>query len=430
MKHGISIVALSCLLASAPSFAQLQRGEAPTKEQIEAGEAPAAPMPEAERALRELQAQVAAARWTRIGAQELLGYVQQVAGEGLEPADYLPEQLAAALAGNDEGALSRAATDTFLRLSSDLALGHVRGDSRLGWHTPDTEFDVQQQWDLMQRIFAGERVHTILDGLLPAHPQYAELKLLLAKDPDPATRGKLRANLDRWRWLPRDLGKRYIIVNVPAFTVALIDNSQDQHAVVARHNVVVGKPKTPTPQINAVATGVILNPWWEVPKSIYPEVRGKKGYVTVKNGDKLHYRQPPGPQNALGRVKVVMPNNLAIYLHDTPSKAAFSRPYRAFSHGCIRTQNPLSFAELLINDPAWDRKAIDKALATGKSVRVNATTATPVYIAYFTVAARANDEGVITYGDIYNRDKPVLAELIDKVGGSTTATAALAGGQH
>jgi murein L,D-transpeptidase YcbB/YkuD len=107
-----------------------------------------------------------------------------------------------------------------------------------------------------------------------------------------------------------------VIVNVPAYSVAIVENG----GVVARHRAVVGAPKTATPQLSAVATGVILNPWWEIPKSIEPEVRGKKGYVTVKSGDGVRYRQPPGPSNALGRMKVVMPNNYAIYLHDTPSR--------------------------------------------------------------------------------------------------------------
>jgi murein L,D-transpeptidase YcbB/YkuD len=422
MKNKLSLLALSLLATAAPSFAQLQRGEKPTAEQIQAGEAPAAPEPEAERAARELKAQMAALHWTRTAAQDLLTYVQQVAGEGLDSRDYAPERLATALAGTDDGLLSIAATDTFLRLSSDLALGHVRGDDRLAWHTPDTDIDAQQQYDMMQRAIAGTSVRDILNGLLPTHPQYAELKLLLARSPDPAVRNKVRANMDRWRWLPRDLGKRYIIVNVPAFTVALVEDGR----VVARHNVVVGKPSTPTPQINAVATGVIFNPWWEVPTSIAGEVRGKKGYVTVKNGDKVRYRQPPGPSNALGQVKFVMPNNLAIYLHDTPSKSLFSRPVRAFSHGCIRTQNIVHLAQLLVNDPAWDRAAVNRVIASGKSTRVNATAPTPIYIAYFTAAAAANDAGLISYADIYGRDKPVLAALNDKPAGSTAAATVLA----
>jgi hypothetical protein len=148
-----------------------------------------------------------------------------------------------------------------------------------------------------------------------------------------------------------------------------------------------------------------------VPESIAPEVRGKKGYVTVKNGDKVRYRQPPGPANALGRVKFVMPNNHAIYLHDTPSKAAFNRTVRAFSHGCVRTQNPLELARLLLNDPKWDRAAIDRAVATGKTQRLNASAPIPVYITYFTAAALRNGAGITTWNDLYGRDTKVVTAL-------------------
>ena len=416
MRH--LFVGISLFVLATPAVAQLQRGEAPTTEQIKAGEAPAAPIPEAERALRALQAQMAAVRWTRAAAQDLLVYVMRVGEEGLDPADYRPDRLRKMLAGNDEQALSTAATDTFLRLSSDLALGHVRGDGRLDWHTPDKDLDAQQQYDLMQRAITNNSVRDTLTSLLPTHPQYTELKAVLARTPDPSVRDKVRANLDRWRWLPRDLGKRYIVVNVPAFTVALVEDGQ----VVARHRVVVGKPSTPTPQINAVATGVIFNPWWEVPQSIVKEVQGKKGYVTRKDGDRIYYRQPPGPSNALGRVKVVMPNNYAIYLHDTPSKSLFGRQVRAFSHGCIRTQDALGFARVLLGNPQWSKAAIDRTLASGKTVKADALVATPVYIAYFTVAAKANDQGLVHYDDIYGRDKPVLAALSDREGASVLAS--------
>jgi murein L,D-transpeptidase YcbB/YkuD len=422
-RHLVPIAALLAATASAPALAQLQAGEAPTEEQINAGEAPATPIPEEEKVMRELQAQIAALRWTRPAAQELLGYIQRVGEEGLDPADYGPEQLQAAIASNDIATMSTAATDAFLRVSSDLALGHVRGDGRLEWHHSDNDIDAQQQFDMMSRAIANNSVWDILTALLPTHPQYGELKLLLATTTDPAVRDKVRANLDRWRWLPRDLGRRYVIVNVPAFTVALVEDGR----VVARHNVVVGKSSTPTPQLSATATGVIFNPWWEVPESIADEVRGKKGYVSVKNGEKVHYRQPPGPSNALGRMKVVMPNNYAIYLHDTPSKALFSKKVRAFSHGCIRTQNALGFAELLLDNPQWDRAAIDKALATGKSVRATATTPTPVYIAYFTAAAQANQKGLLTYADVYSRDAPVLAALNDREGVAKLASTAAGG---
>lgn len=420
MKYSQHLVTASLLIAAAgtPALAQLQAGEAPTPEQVQAGEAPAQVVPEEEKVLRELQAQMAAVRWTRLAAQDLLTFVGRVGEEGLDPRDYAPNQLRAALAGNDDSALSIAATDTFLRISSDLALGHVRGDGRMEWHTVDYDLDGQQQYDLMQRAIANNSVYDTLTSLLPTHPQYAELKAVLAASEDQATRDKVRANLDRWRWLPRDLGKRYVIVNVPAFTVALVEDGR----VIARHKVVVGKPATATPQLTATATGVIFNPWWEVPDSIASEVRGKKGYVTVKNGDKVRYRQPPGPSNALGRMKVVMPNNYAIYLHDTPSKSLFDKHVRAFSHGCIRTQDALGFAQLLLDNPLWDKAAIDKALAGGKAVKADATTPTPVYIAYFTAAAMRDNGGIISYADIYGRDKKVVMALNDEAGAAILAS--------
>jgi murein L,D-transpeptidase YcbB/YkuD len=126
-------------------------------------------------------------------------------------------------------------------------------------------------------------------------------------------------------------------------------------------------------------------------------------------------------------MKVVMPNNYAIYLHDTPSKALFSRAARAASHGCIRTQNPLAFAELLLDNPEWDRAAIDRAVAAGKTVQAQATTPTPVYIAYFTAVAPAGSTELLSYADVYGRDKPILAALNRSEGSQAAAAAPRAG---
>jgi len=401
----LSALPLVLALVATPSLAQLKQGEKPTEEQVATGEAPATRIDESEKALRSLRDQAASVKWTAAAAGELLSYVDRVHEEGLDPAYYNPERLRSALAGRDEAALSVVATDTFLRLSSDLALGHVRGDARIEWHMLDPDLNGNEQYALMQRAVQNNSVHDTLNSLLPTHPQYTELKGVLANSKDAAHREKARANLERWRWMPRDLGQRYVIVNVPAYSVAIVENG----GVVARHRAVVGAPKTATPQLSAVATGVILNPWWEIPKSIEPEVRGKRGYVTVKNGDGVRYRQPPGPSNALGRMKVVMPNNYAIYLHDTPSKAAFKRDARALSHGCIRTQDPLTFAAMLLNNPEWDKAKIDAAIAAGKTVQANASAPTPVYVAYFTAAAAKDNGGIIAYNDIYGRDKTIMA---------------------
>jgi murein L,D-transpeptidase YcbB/YkuD len=332
----------------------------------------------------------------------------------------MPERLRAAIESGNETALSTTATDVFLRISSDLALGHVRGDARLDWHVHDQQdLNSTDQLALMQRAIDNGTVHDSLNSLLPTHPQYAELKALLHTAKDKPFLDKVRTNLDRWRWLPRDLGARYVIVNVPAYTVALVEDGR----VTARHRAVVGATKTATPQLTATATGVIFNPWWEVPASISPEVKGKKGYVSVKTPQGgVRYRQPPGPGNSLGRMKVVMPNNYAIYLHDTPSKSLFKRDARAFSHGCIRTEDALGFARALLGNPEWDKAAIDKAIAGGKTVKADAVTPTPVYITYFTVAAQANAEGIISYSDIYNRDGKVVTALNASTGTATLAS--------
>ncbi|HWH22233.1 MAG TPA: L,D-transpeptidase family protein [Allosphingosinicella sp.] len=409
------------LLTAAPAAAQLQKGEKPTDEQIAAGEAPATPISEAETVYRGMQDGTVAREWNRKAAQDLLAYVERVNEDGLNPAEYGLQALKAALAGRDAAALNYAATDTFLKLSAALALGTVPMDARIDWKMKDPDLDGAQQFALMERAIQEGAVKPVLDSLLPTHLQYAELKAVLLKSNDSAAAEKARVNLERWRWLPRELGPRYVIVNVPAYTVALVENGH----VVVRHRGVVGAVKTPTPQLSAVATGVIFNPWWEVPKSIEPEVRGKKGYVAVKTPEGgVRYRQPPGPGNSLGRMKVVMPNNYAIYLHDTPSKSLFAREARAFSHGCIRTQDPLAFARALLGNPEWDQAKIDETIKSGKTVMAKTTVDTPVYITYFTAAAKKDGAGIITYPDVYGRDGKALASI--KGGAKATAKVASA----
>lgn len=416
---------VSLFLAAAafagPATAQLTQGEKPTAEQVATGETYATRISEAETVYRGLSGTMAARRWSRPAAEELLAYIDRSHEEGLNPVEYSPEPLRAALAGRDEMALSYAATDSFLKISAALALGTVPIDSRVGWHMKDPDLDGAQQFALMERAIQQNSVRAALDSLLPTHLQYGELKGVLANAKDQATRDKARVNLERWRWLPRELGPRYVIVNVPAYTVALVENGH----VVARHRGVVGAVKTPTPQLSAVATGVIFNPWWEVPASIAPEVRGKKGYVTVKTPEGgVRYRQPPGPANALGRMKVVMPNNYAIYLHDTPTKATFARDFRAASHGCIRTQDALGFARALLDNPEWDQSKIDSTIKSGKTVMAKARVDTPVYIAYFTAAAQKDGAGIIAYNDVYGRDAKALASI--KTGGTAKTSLASA----
>ena len=363
--------------------------------------------------------------WTMADANQLLLAILNSAKEGLDPRDYDSAGLITAMRTNDPLLISAAATERFNKLSYDMALGHVRGDDRQNWHIPDPDLDSARQDALLRAALAQHRVGEALQGLLPTHPQYAALRKALEVTPrtDTANVNRIRLNMDRWRWLPRDLGERYIIVNVPAFTAALVENG----VTVSRHVAVAGATKTPTPQLMATATGVILNPWWEVPKSIEPEVRGKAGYVPVKgkDGKIQRWRQPPGPRNALGQIKFVMYNPQAIYLHDTTAKSLFDTKMRAYSHGCIRTEHIQQLATRLLMEGApapgtpeaegqtiWTPEKVKAVLASGKDTLAKFPKPLPVYIVYMSSAA-LQDGSIKNYADIYKRDGKVLAALND-----------------
>ncbi len=380
-------------------------------------------------ALDQAQAQVAPVpppapvAWRVDAARELLAYAENIGAEGLNPAAYSIDRLAAVIATGNEAAITPVANQVFLKLAADLSGGSVRGRSRVSWHMPDVGLDAAAQQRLLAQVQRTGGVAAALDGLLPIHPQYAGLRRALANTPesDTARRDLIRTNMERWRWLPRSLGNRHVLVNVPAFTAALVEEGR----VIARHRTVVGARRTPTPQLTATITGVTINPWWNVPQSIIRENGGRFGggyQVTRTAGGGISVRQPPGPRNALGRLKIEMPNPHAIYLHDTPSQSLFGRPVRAFSHGCIRTQNVRDFAALLLAPTGeWNRAAIDRAVGTGRNQTTRLATPIPVYIAYFT-AVTTGDGNVLAYGDIYGRDAPVRAAL-NRAGATSAQTA-------
>jgi murein L,D-transpeptidase YcbB/YkuD len=355
--------------------------------------------------------------WRPEQARVLLNYIYNIGREGLNPYDYEPDGLLAAIASNDPAVLAKEATDRFNKLSSDLALGHVRGEARIGWHLVDNDLDDVRQRALLVAALNENRVPDALNGLLPTHPQYGALKSALSITPrtDVDKLNKIRLNMDRWRWLPRDLGQKYIIVNVPSYYATLVENGVTRWKTRA----VAGAIKTPTPQLNATAVGVILNPWWEVPKSISPEVAGKPGYVAVKgkDGKVQRWRQPPGPTNALGMLKFVMYNEQNIYLHDTNAKSRFNSQIRAASHGCIRTKDVLDLATMLLGDDngEWTPERIQTTLAEKKTVQANFVKPLPVYVVYFSVAAN-NDGSIVRYEDIYKRDSKVIAALLNQDG--------------
>lgn len=356
-------------------------------------------------------AQAPAARWSGERLAELHKWVAAA------PDDALPAPDASALEAaerlGDGAAVDRAADALALRLAKIHLLGCYDAAAHAGWRIPDTD----RTDDLPARIAAalagsgpGAGLDAFFASLAPRAADYAALRGAYAKETDPARRATLARNMERWRWLPRDPGTRYLIVNTAAFEVSYRIAGKE----AGRWAVINGKVSSPTPIFAARVTGVTFNPWWDIPANIVREGIGAlaarnpaaaraKGYVWAGG----HFRQRPGPTNALGLMKLVMPNPFNVYLHDTPGKALFAKPVRAFSHGCIRVNDALGFAATLLaggpGGTAGDRAAIDAMVASGETQTVALPQAMPVYIAYFTAGLGA-DGAVAFYPDIYKRD--------------------------
>lgn len=225
---------------------------------------------------------------------------------------------------------------------------------------------------------------------------------------------QIAVNMERWRWMPQDPGARHILVNVAAFRVDVIEGARSRLSM----NAVVGKEFTKTPFFAAKLTDIVLNPWWNVPDSIarkelWPKQRRDPSYfarehMVVTNG---RIRQRPGPWNALGRIKFNLPNRYDVYLHDTPSKSLFERAFRAFSHGCIRVQEPRDLALLLLEDqPQWTAERIDATIEAGVERSVPLKTPVPVFVLYWT--ALVGDDGHMEfYRDHYGEDAAIAAAL-------------------
>ena len=279
--------------------------------------------------------------------------------------------------------------------------------------------------DLAARVADFQRRHGIEpDGVLGAET-VRELNV-----PASARIRRLVLNLERWRWVPDELGARHLRVNVPSFRLEL----HERERVALGMKVVVGKEGWGTPFFHDRMTHVIVNPEWNVPASIaaedvLPKVREDPAWLQrerfvvldargeppreidpasidwkrVEAGDRsLRFRQKPGPGNSLGRLKFVLPNRFGIYLHDTPAKRLFEEVDRAFSHGCIRVEKPLALAAALL--PDWDRSRLREAVEAGRSRRIDLPEPLPVYILYWT--ASVGEAGEIRFDqDLYGVDE-------------------------
>lgn len=244
------------------------------------------------------------------------------------------------------------------------------------------------------------------------------------------------ANMERWRWMPRVLERRYIAVNSAEQTLQYVEKGMQ----VLSSRVIVGRPQSPTPIFRAMATAVTANPPWNVPKriaarEILPKLKRNPDYLVSQDmilvngppGDPqgtrenwrrwtaanfpYQIRQLPGEMNALGALKLELPNRFDVYLHDTPGKAAFARNDRALSHGCIRVQHIVPLAELALGESLEEAaQKLHEAIASGVTQRLALSEPLPVYVLYWT-AIGGNDGSVGFRRDIYGRDRQLTTVL-------------------
>jgi murein L,D-transpeptidase YcbB/YkuD len=254
-------------------------------------------------------------------------------------------------------------------------------------------------------------------------------------------------NMERWRWLPNDLGSFYVNVNIPEFTLRVMEEGKPAFTT----RVVVGKPDKQTPIFSNEMQEIVFNPYWNVPNSIkmeelLPSIRGGGDWffggggggwdtsVFARNGLRvalgtkevdpsmldwnridirsLNVYQPPGPDNVLGTVKFLFPNKHDVYMHDTTQKNLFAKTVRAESHGCMRVQNPDQLATTLLNkDQGWTAQKVASTIESGaEDQHVGLKQKIPVYITYFTL--KVNDDGsFMTYHDIYGHDARMASAL-------------------
>jgi murein L,D-transpeptidase YcbB/YkuD len=239
------------------------------------------------------------------------------------------------------------------------------------------------------------------------------------------------ANMERWRWIPRDLGKTHVMVNLPDFTLKLMQNG----SMLWTTRIVVGKPAMPTPLLTETMKYITINPTWNVPQSIVqneylpalaqdPTVLERMGLHVVNDRDGVHIFQPPGDGNALGRIRFNFPNRFDVYQHDTPEKFLFKEERRAFSHGCMRVQDPVKYAQLLLGierpNEGYTEDKIRRMFGPNEQ-DIQFPAPIPVHLTYQT--AYVDDDGqLIIRGDVYGLDSRVLALIKTERGMIDVAT--------
>jgi L,D-transpeptidase YcbB len=399
---------------------------------------------------------------TQPRAEQAAGYLAKVAADGLDPADYPapkfdgvdPAKLAANELAMTNSVLTFARHASIGRVAFTRASGAVYYDQK----APDSA-------DVLNKIAATGDAAAVLDSYQPQHAAYKALKTQLAaarsvklskidntsgpaivapeakkeskkdkrkpkaaKESEPeskpaaATVDSIVANLERWRWMPHDLGDAYVMVNIPDFTLKVVQSGK----TIWQTKIVTGKVGSQaTPLLTETMKYITVNPTWNVPPSIInneylpalardPNALARIGLKMGQNADgSIRIYQPPGERNALGRIRFNFPNRFLVYQHDTPDKHLFDKPTRAFSHGCMRVQNPDKYAEVLLGvtqpEERYSAERIKSMYGSGERT-IQLKKHIPVYITYQT--AFADDGGQQqARADLYGHDKEITRIL-------------------
>ena len=308
-----------------------------------------------------------------------------------------------------------------LRLLEDLPAAAVRSSDRFDRTVSFAVARFQQRHGLKPDGIVGDQT-------------------IAALNVTPARRiGQIKLNLERWRWIPHDLGKRHVLVNIADYSLTVVESGLP----VIKMRVVVGQNYRRTPVFSDTLKTIEINPYWNVPtrlavNDLLPKIKKDRNYLTrndfsvfagwKKGARKIdpatidwsqvtaenfwyRLRQNPGPKNSLGRMKFLFPNRFAVYLHDTPSQKLFAQNMRGFSSGCIRVQKPIDLADYLLEgQKRWNRATISEAIGSGQRTIVRLKGDVDIHIMYWT--AWVDREGRLQFrDDIYNRDKPLAAAL-------------------
>lgn len=379
--------------------------------------------------------------------QALLTRLGQAGDDGLDPSAFRVELPSGARNAESvarlELALARAAV-----LYAAQASGGRTQPRRLSGYFDVTPPRIEAA-EALGTLATAANIASALDGFNPPHAGFRQLRAKLVEmrgerremTTGEATRAhalrerNIIANLERWRWLPRELGRSHIWVNAPDYHVNVIRDGQ----LVHRARTVVGRAETQTPVFSDAMNHIVFNPSWYVPLSIVrrsmvgPAARNngyfaRRGIQVTQGGRQVDastidwsaanvgrysFRQPPGASNALGRMKFMFPNRHAVYLHDTPSRSYFNNANRALSNGCVRVQNPEELAELLLNmaqpGETWTIARI-RGLYGPSERTVRFRQSVPIHLVYFTMAVDSSG-ALVELPDIYGHNARVRAAL-------------------